>query len=86
MIMVLCHQNYSNLFWEKNVLVIKKTFEIRGWSPRICKKFEITRTICTDSEKSEQFMATECLVLLSLGFRNMQEKLDSLILMYEKEK
>ena len=50
------------------------------------KKFETTRTICSDSARSEQFMATECLVLLSSGFRKVQEKLDSLILMLEKEK
>ena len=45
----------------KIVLVIKKkNFEIRGWRPRICKNFEITRTICLNSERSEQFWVTEC--------------------------
>ena len=34
--------------------------EIRGWWPRICKKFEINRTICSNSERSEQFLVTEC--------------------------
>ena len=38
----------------------EKTFEIRGWRPRICKVFEITRTICSNSERSEQFLVTEC--------------------------
>ena len=29
--MVFCYKNCSDLLWEKIVLVIKKTFEIRGW-------------------------------------------------------
>ena len=37
------------LFWptvrKKMLLWLKKTFEIRGWGPRICNFFEITRTI-----------------------------------------
>ena len=37
--MVFCYQNCSGLLWEKIVLVIEKTFEIRGWRPRICKIF-----------------------------------------------
>ena len=41
--MVFCYQNCSDLLWERFVLVIKKNFEIRGWRPRICKNFEITR-------------------------------------------
>ena len=41
--LVFCYQNCSYLLWEKIILV--KTFEIRGWRPRICKIFEITRTI-----------------------------------------
>ena len=28
--------------------------------PRICKSFEITSTICSNSERSEQFLVTEC--------------------------
>ena len=32
----------------------KKTFEVRGWRPRICKFFEINRT----SERSEQVLVT----------------------------
>ena len=51
--MVFCYQNCSDLLWEKIVLVIEKTFEIRGWRPRICKIFEITRTIYSNSERSE---------------------------------
>ena len=57
--MVFCHQNCSDLLWEKIVLAIEKNFEIRGWRPRICNIFEITRTIHSNSETSEQFLATE---------------------------
>ena len=37
-----------------------KGFEIWGWRPRICKIFEIPRTIYSNSERSEQFLVTEC--------------------------
>ena len=47
--MVFCYQNCSDLLWEKIVLVIDKNFEIRGWMPRICKNFEIIRTIYSSS-------------------------------------
>ena len=58
--MVFCYQNCSNLLWEKNCSSDQeKTFEIRGWRPRICKIFEITRTIYSNCERSEQFLVTE---------------------------
>ena len=38
----------------------EKTFEIRGCRTRICEIFEITRTIHSNSERSEQFLETEC--------------------------
>ena len=41
---VFCYQNCSDPLWEKNVLVIEKNL-FQGWRPRICKNFEITRTI-----------------------------------------
>ena len=44
-------ENFFFLFIEK---------KIRGWRPRICKIFEITRTIHSSSERSEQFLVTEC--------------------------
>ena len=44
----------------------KKTFEIRGWKPRIFKIFEITRTIYSNRERSEQFLVTECFFNLFL--------------------
>ena len=37
----------------------RKFFEIWGWKPRICKKFEITRTIYSNSKRSEQFLLVE---------------------------
>ena len=37
--MVFCYQNYSDLLWEKIVLVIEKNFDICGWRWRIYKVF-----------------------------------------------
>ena len=45
--LVFCYQNCSDLLWEK-------------WRPRIFKNFEITRTIYSNSERSEQFLVAEC--------------------------
>ena len=64
--MVFCYQNCSDLLWEKLFYLSRKTFEIRGWRPRICKSFEITRTIYSHSERSEQFLVTECFFNLFL--------------------
>ena len=44
----------------------RKFFEIRGWRPRICQNFEITWTICSKSERSKQFLETECFFNLFL--------------------
>ena len=44
----------------------RKTFEIWGWRPRICKLFEITWTIYSNSERPEQFLVTECFFNLFL--------------------
>jgi hypothetical protein len=60
--MVFCYQNCSDLLWEKIVLVIEKNF----WRPRICKIFEITRIICSNSERSEEFLVIECFFKLFL--------------------
>ena len=57
--MVFCYQNCSELLWETNVLVIKKNFWNSRPRPRICKIFEITRTIYSNSERSEQFLVTD---------------------------
>ena len=50
---IFCFQNYSDLLWEKKCYCdLEKTFEIRGWRSRICKKFQISRTIYSDIESS----------------------------------
>ena len=64
--MVFCYQNCSDLLWEKIVLVIEK--KIWGWRPRTCKFFEITRTIYSNSERSEIFLITECFFSCSRRF------------------
>ena len=60
--MVFCYQNCSDKKWEKIVLVIEKNF----WNSRICKNFEIIRTIYSSSERSEQVLVTECFFNLFL--------------------
>ena len=67
---VFCYQNCSDLLWEKIVLVIEKNFWISRL--RIFKIFEITRTIYSNSERSEQFLVTECFFNLFWRFRTMQ--------------
>ena len=64
--MVFCYQNCFYLLWEKIVLVMEKTFESRGWKPRILKNFEIPRTIYSNSGRSEQLLVTECFFNLFL--------------------
>ena len=39
-----------------------------GGRPRICNIFEITRTIYSNSERSEQFLLTEYVFNFSWGF------------------
>ena len=53
---VFCYQNCSDLLWEKIVLVIKKNF----WNSRL--KW---------SERSEQFVVTECFFNLFLEVSNV---------------
>ena len=55
-----CYQNISHLLWEIIVLVIEKNFWNSSWRPRICKIFDITRIIYSNSERSEQFLLTDC--------------------------
>ena len=38
----------------------RKSYEMKSWRPRICKFFEINRTIYSNSERSEQLLVTEC--------------------------
>ena len=61
--MVFCYQNFSDLLWEKNDLVIEKILlklEAEGWS------FKITRTIFSNSKMSEQVLVKECFFNLFL--------------------
>ena len=51
---VFCVLNCSDLLREKTVLVTEKKIEIQGWKIRICKNFEITRTIHSNIERTEQ--------------------------------
>ena len=64
--LLFCYQNCSYLLWEKLFQWSRKTFEIRGWRPRICKNFEITRKMYSNSERSEEFLVTECFFNLLL--------------------
>ena len=57
------------LFWPT---AKKKTVEIWGWRPRICKTFEIRRTIHSNIERSEQFLVTECFFNLFLDVSHIQ--------------
>ena len=53
------------------------------WRPRICKIFEITRTIYSNSERSEQFLVTECFLTCSWRFLR-SNKLEQLEFKLEK--
>ena len=65
---VFCYQNCSDPLWEKIVLVI----EIFFWNSRMKAKNLINSTICSDSERPEQFLATECFFNLFLEVSHMQ--------------
>ena len=93
--MVFSYQNCSNLQWEKIVLLwSRKTFEIWGWMPRICKIFEITRTtysnnFCWQNVFLNMFLKVShiwwirtirILIGKNIEIRNMQEKLENVFL------
>ena len=46
--------------------VLEKKNVIQGWRPKICKNFEMTWTIYSNSERSEQFVVTEYFFTLFL--------------------
>ena len=56
---------------QKKMFLWGTTFEIRGRRPRICKNFEITRTIYSNSESSERFSMTECFFNLFLNISHI---------------
>ena len=70
--LVFCFQNCSDLWWEKKI-------EIRGWRPKLCKMFEITRTIQSNSERSEQSLKRKYFLTCSWRFlsSNTLEQLKS---------
>ena len=82
--MVFCYQNCSELLWEKMFLWLRKTFEIRSWRLRIFKIFEITGTIYSNSERSEQFLVTECFFLTCSWRFLISNKLEQLEFKLEK--
>jgi hypothetical protein len=50
----------SDLLWEKNVLVIKKTLKLEAEGQEFAKNLRsLNRTIYSNSESSEQFLVTE---------------------------
>ena len=49
-----------------------------------CKHFEITRTICSNCERSEQFLVTECFFNLFLKVSHIYNKLEQLEFKLEK--
>ena len=63
------YQNCSDLLWKKLLYVV---FDKNFWSSRLkaenFQSFEITRTIYWNSERSEQFLVTECILNLFLDF------------------
>ena len=65
-VLVFCYQKFSDLLWEKIVLVIEKNV----WNSRLKAEnlqiFEIIRTIYSNSERSEQVLVTECFFNLFL--------------------
>ena len=68
--MVICYQNCSVLLsmrktWSSDR---EKMFEIRGWRLRICKIFEINKTIYLNSEWSVQFLKQNAFLTCSWRF------------------
>ena len=55
--MTFCYQNCSDL--KKSFSDWEKLLKFKGCRLRICNIFEITRTIYSNSERSEQFLVTE---------------------------
>ena len=64
--------------------VRKKCSSDRSWRPRISKKFQITWTIYSNSERSEQFLVKECLFKMFLVISQLPNKLEQLEFKLEK--
>ena len=63
---------------------LKKPFEILGWRSRICKCFEIARTIYSTSERSDQFLEQNAFLTCSLRILRSNNILKQLKLKLEK--
>ena len=79
--MVFCYQNCFDLLWEKIVLVTENIF----WNSRLkadnLQKFVTTRTICSNSERSEQLQNA----FLTCSWRFLRyDKLEQLLFTLEK--
>ena len=59
----------KKLFWWS-----RKTFEIRGQRPNICKNFEITKTICSNSQKVRTSSLQQMLCVSNLKSCKPHEK------------
>ena len=89
--LVFYFQNCSDLLWEKIVLVIEKTFEIRRWRLRNCK-FLISLEQIVQTVKVQHNFLTKCFFNLFLevsqiyvkhyGFRNLHKKLENLRIVF----
>ena len=55
-------ENFFLFYWTR------KTFKLWGWRPRICKNFEITKTIYSNSETSDQFLKQDAFLTCSWRF------------------
>ena len=64
--MVFCYQNCSDLLWENCSSDREKLLKFEAEGREFAKEFEITRTIYSNSERSEQFLVTECFFSLFL--------------------
>ena len=63
---------FSTQCEKKNVLLIEKIFaKFFKFQPQSCKRFEITRTIYSNSKRSEQFLVIECFFNLFLQVSNI---------------
>ena len=80
--MVFCYQNCSDLLWEKNCSSDQEN--LLKFEAEVLQHFEITRTIYSNSEWSEQFLVTECFFNLFLEVSQICNRLEQLEFKLEK--
>ena len=59
--------NFLSYCEKKKFYWSRKTFEIQGWRPRICKICEVARTIHSNVLRWEQLLVAECFYTCSWG-------------------